>query len=103
MGLDCVFVINTGNNNDASMFGGRGKGSGEFRDPTGIEVDGAGNMVVVDSRNHRLQVFNNEAEFIGFIASDAHFSRPMSLHFNFKSRDLLVTNKGSKTVSKYEF
>ena len=103
MGLDCVYVIPTTSSDDASMFGGRGKAPGQFRDPMGIEVDDAGNMVVVDSRNHRLQVFDSKAEFVGFIASNDHFSRPMSLHFDFKSRDLLLINKGSKTVSKYEF
>ena len=103
LGLDCVYVINTGNSNDARMFGGRGKGIGEFRDPTGIEVDDAGNMVVVDSRNHRLQIINNELEFVGFVASNAQFSRPISIHFDFESRDLLVINKGSKSASKFEF
>ena len=103
LGLDCVYVINTGNSNDARMFGGRGKGIGEFRDPTGIEVDDAGNMVVVDSRNHRLQIINKELEFVGFVASNAQFSRPISIHFDFESRDLLVTNKGSKSASKFEF
>ena len=97
-----MYVIPTTSTDGASMFGGRGKGPGQFRDPMGIEVDGSGNMVVVDSRNHRLQVFNSEGEFVGFIVSNAHFSRPMSLHFDFKSRDLLVTNKGSKTASKYK-
>ena len=85
------------------MFGGRGKSSGEFRDPTGIEVDGAGNMVVVDSRNHRLQVINSELEFVGFVASNNQFSRPMGIYFDFETRDLLVTNKGSKSVSRFEF
>ena len=103
LGLDCVYVINTGNSNDARMFGGRGKGIGEFRDPTGIEVDDAGNMVVVDSRNHRLQIINKELEFVGFVASNAQFSRPISIHFDFESRDLLVINKGSKSASKFEF
>jgi len=103
MGLDCVYVIPTNSSNDASMFGGRGKGPGEFRDPTGIEVDDSGNMVVVDSRNHRLQVFNNEAEFVGFVASNAQFSRPINIHFDFESRVLFVTNKGLKAVSKFEF
>ena len=103
MGLDCVYVIPTNSSDEASMFGGRGKGPGEFRDPTGIEVDDSGNMVVVDSRNHRLQVFNSEAEFVGFIASNAKFSRPINILFDFESRVLFVTNKGSKAVSKFEF
>ena len=103
MGLDCVYVIPTNSRDDASMFGGRGKGPGKFRDPTGIEVDDSGNMVVVDSRNHRLQVFNNEAEFVGYVASNSQFSRPINIHFDFESRVLFVTNKGSKAVSKFEF
>ena len=103
MGLDCVYVIHTKSSDDASMFGGRGKGPGEFRDPTGIEVDDSGNMVVVDSRNHRLQVFNSEADFVGFIASNVKFSRPINIHFDFESRVLFVTNKGFKAVSKFEF
>ena len=103
MGLDCVYIINSEDNSEACMFGSRGKSPGQFRDPTGIEIDNAGNMVVVDSRNHRLQVFNSEAEFVGFIASNAQFSRPINIHFDFESRVLFVTNKGSKAVSKFEF
>ena len=103
MGLDCVYVIPTSSSNDASMFGGRGKGPGEFRDPTGIEVDDSGNMVVVDSRNHRLQVINSKLEFSGLVSSNHDFSRPLSIHFDFESRDFCVTNKGSRTVSQYEF
>ena len=64
--------------------------------PTGFEVDDTGNMVVMDSRNHRPQVFNSELEFVGFISSNAQFSRPISIHFDFKS-------KVSKAISKIEF
>ena len=40
----------------ASMVGNRGKGQLEFRDPAALWVDDVGNMLVVDSRNHRLQL-----------------------------------------------
>lgn len=103
MGLDCVYIINSEDNSEACMFGSRGKSPGQFRDPTGIEIDNAGNMVVVDSRNHRLQVINSKLEFSGLVSSNHDFSRPLSIHFDFESRDFCVTNKGSRTVSQYEF
>ena len=41
-----------------SAFGARGFGSGQFRQPTGIDVDEQGNVFVVDTNNSRLQIFS---------------------------------------------
>ena len=71
---------------EASMVGKRGKGPVEFRDPMDVFVDDIGNMIVVDSRNHRLQVINSELEFVGFVASNSQFSRPMGIHFDFETQ-----------------
>ena len=38
--------------------GKRGTGEGEFRDITGIAADSFGTTLVVDSRNHRIQLYN---------------------------------------------
>ena len=38
--------------------GRNGTGPGEFNDPWGIALDGAGHLVVVDQFNHRVQVLN---------------------------------------------
>jgi len=45
-------------------FGKRGKGDGEFETPTGIEVDAAGNILVVDTGNHRVQKFDAQGKFL---------------------------------------
>ena len=42
--------------NSVRMFGGSGKEGGLFSDPAGITVDCIGNMIVADSRNHKLKV-----------------------------------------------
>ena len=34
-----------------------GKGMGQFKDPRGLVIDSRGNLIVVDSGNHRLQIF----------------------------------------------
>lgn len=43
-------------------WGERGERAGEFHDPTGIAV-GAGEVFVADSRNGRIQVFDENGEF----------------------------------------
>ena len=34
-----------------------GKGLGQFKDPRGLVIDSNGNLIVIDSGNHRLQIF----------------------------------------------
>ena len=46
-------------------FGKSGSGPGCFDDPAGLVVDSEGSMVVADSKNHRLCVFNTRGEFLG--------------------------------------
>ena len=53
--------------NESEMFGSRGNKEGEFRDPAGLVVDDMGTMMVVDSRNHRLQLVENELAFVGLV------------------------------------
>ncbi|MGC8785845.1 MAG: 6-bladed beta-propeller, partial [Anaerolineae bacterium] len=45
-------------------WGGFGTGEGQFNDPKGIAVDKEGNVYVVDTRNHRVQVFDGEGRYL---------------------------------------
>lgn len=45
-------------------FGRKGEGDGEFIEPLGICTDTDGNLYVVDSGNCRVQVFDEEGEFV---------------------------------------
>lgn len=45
-------------------FGSRGSGNGQFETPTGVEVDSAGNIYVVDTENHRVQKFDGAGKFL---------------------------------------
>lgn len=42
-----------------TKWGITGTGDGEFKDPWGIEVDGAGDVFVVEATNSRVQKFSN--------------------------------------------
>jgi len=53
-----------------SMFeGGKGTEDGEFDSPTGIAVDGNGNVFVADSGNGRIQKFSSTGAFLATIGS----------------------------------
>jgi DNA-binding beta-propeller fold protein YncE len=53
-----------------NMFeGGRGSGKGEFDLPTGICIDGNGNILVADTGNGRIEKFSPTGSFLSVIAS----------------------------------
>jgi uncharacterized protein (TIGR03663 family) len=48
----------------AASWGGPGPQAGMFSAPKGLAVDGAGNVYVADSQNHRIQVFDADGGFL---------------------------------------
>jgi DNA-binding beta-propeller fold protein YncE len=53
-----------------NMFeGGRGAGKGEFDSPTGIAVDGNGNILVADTNNGRIERFALTGAFLSILGS----------------------------------
>ena len=49
--------------------GGRGDGKGQFDEPRGIAVDGAGNIYVADTGNGRIEKFSPNGTFVTSIAT----------------------------------
>ena len=88
-------------NKDAIKIGKRGKSPSEFRDPTGILVDDVGNMIIVDSRNHRLQIINSQHSCIGFLKSSTAFARPTRVYMDPEAEEVFVSNKGTGSVVKF--
>ena len=107
LGLDCVFIIPADNSDGlaagADMFGKRGKEAREFRDPTDIIVDDVGNMIVVDSRNSRLQVFDDKTEYVGNVKPDITLARPCRIFMDKEARELFIGVKLSKCVYRCKF
>ena len=53
-----------------NMFeGGTGSGKGQFDSPTGIAVDGNGNVLVADTNNGRIEKFSPTGAFLGVIGT----------------------------------
>lgn len=61
-------------------FGGKGRAAGRFHYPTQICVTSAGNIIVSDSLNFRVQVFSPDGRFLNTFGQMGHgpgtFSRP---------------------------
>jgi DNA-binding beta-propeller fold protein YncE len=54
----------------SNMFeGGKGSGNGEFDCPTGIAVDGTGNILVADTMNGRIEKFSSAGSFLSVIGT----------------------------------
>ena len=50
-------------------FGQEGSAPGQFLSPRGVAVDRAGNILVVDEGNHRIQKFTADGKFIASVGS----------------------------------
>ncbi|MBD3224741.1 MAG: hypothetical protein GF313_08425 [Caldithrix sp.] len=64
-------------------FGGGGSQPGQFKDPQALTVNSAGLVYVVDSGNHRLQIFDRQGKLIktvgGFGFQGEQFNYPMDI------------------------
>ena len=75
LGLDCIYRVKV-DGLQVFTVGETGTGVEQFKDPAGIVVDHFGNFIVADSRNHRLQIYDRDDNFVGFVAVDVPVRRP---------------------------
>ncbi|OFW16070.1 MAG: hypothetical protein A3F70_12255 [Acidobacteria bacterium RIFCSPLOWO2_12_FULL_67_14] len=60
-------------------WGRRGTGPGDFGTPHGLAFDSKGRLFVADRDNNRVQIFNQDGEFL---AEWTQFGRPSGLHID---------------------
>ncbi|MGQ9594926.1 MAG: flippase activity-associated protein Agl23 [Anaerolineae bacterium] len=69
--------------NAVLVFGSLGQGPGQFRDPRNLAVDAEGNLYVLDTGNHRVQVFTANGQFLrewgGEGVTPGHFKEPWGI------------------------
>lgn len=89
----------------AMTFGHEGRETGEFRQPGGIMVDGAGRLYVADTYNHRIQVFHPNGRFIAtFGAEGMQFGallRPKGLAWG-GDQLVYVADTGNHRIQAYD-
>ena len=103
LGLDRVYVFDS-SANILQVFGNTGSGPGCFDDPAGLDVDGEGNMVVADSRNHRVSLYSKDGRFVSHLRLNPPVKRPSGLLLDRDRKELYILNlAGNKALVKYNF
>jgi len=95
LGLDCIYILNLeseGGRCKNTTYGGTGTGPGCFSDPAGLAVDSLGNMLVADSRNHRVCVYSKDGVWVGDVKLSPEARRPSGLVFDEKNKHLYLLN-----------
>ena len=55
-------------------FGKSGSGDGEFASPLELAIDSSGNILVVDTKNNRVQVFNSDGIYVSQFGNQGSIS-----------------------------
>jgi tripartite motif-containing protein 71 len=78
--------------------------AGQLRSPWGIAVDGAGDVFVTDTGNHRVEKFDREGNFItqwgGFGNGDGQFNFPYGVAVDAKG-SVFVVDSGNTRVQQF--
>ena len=88
------------------QFGTEGVDDGEFRSPTGIALDGEGNVYVADTDNHCIQKFDNNGVFLARWGGEADseegaFYYPRGLA-TATTGEVYVADSGNNRVQKFD-
>jgi NHL repeat len=80
---------------ESGWVGGPSDAEGEFDFPQGVAVDGSGRIFVTDTRNSRVQIFNEGAYEFGFVIDPEIDYRPTSIAVVDKNVDPTLTHYGA--------
>ncbi|MBI3399250.1 MAG: 6-bladed beta-propeller, partial [Deltaproteobacteria bacterium] len=83
----------------------KGAANGQFYEPAGIAVAPDGKIYIVDSENNRVQVFNNDGQFIKIFGTkgrgDGQFRMPFGIAIDADSR-LFVTDSKNGRIQVFD-
>ena len=83
-------------------FGTRGSGPGQFLAPVGVTVDDEDNILVADSKNHRIQKFTNDGQFLASVGTKGtgplQFKDPMDVAFNTHNKKVYVVDSWNHRI-----
>ena len=87
-------------------FGKQGSGEGMFQHPYGVAVSDGDEMVVADSNNHRVQVFDSNGTFLRFFGREGknagEFKYPVGVAIN-KDRNISVADTNNHRIQIFSW
>eukprot|EP01112_Ceratiomyxa_fruticulosa_P016564 TRINITY_DN5028_c0_g1_i1.p1 TRINITY_DN5028_c0_g1~~TRINITY_DN5028_c0_g1_i1.p1 ORF type:complete len:657 (-),score=156.55 TRINITY_DN5028_c0_g1_i1:52-2022(-) len=83
-------------------FGSKGEGNNEFNQPSNVCVDTADNILVCDSLNHAIKIFNPEGKFITSFGKKGNdgmsFDSPIGIFLDQLSGDIFVADSENSKI-----
>merc|ERR1712192_359657 len=102
LGLHHIYVMDSATGQLLLKVGKYGSEAGCLDSPAGLAVDDDGNMLVADSKNHRISVFSPKGDFLG-VSKLPEVKRPSSLLLEPNTNQLFVLNlAGYIALVKYK-
>jgi len=102
LGLNYIYILDPITLRMKS-FGSSGSDPGQFSDPAGLVVDLKGNMIIADSRNHRLCLFSKYGKFICNLHLKPEARRPSGVVLDRENKELYVLLlQGKSAMIKYK-
>lgn len=102
LGLNYIYILDPVTLSMKS-FGSTGSSPGQFSDPAGLVVDMKGNMIIADSRNHRLCLFSKYGQFICNLDLKPEARRPSGVVLDRENKELYVLLlHGKAAMIKYK-
>ena len=90
---------------EKGRFGGRGSENGKFNNPQAIAISRENIVYVVDTGNHRIQLFDLSGEFIksigGFGFKDDQFDTPRDIWVN-SIINIYVADYNNQRIQRYD-
>lgn len=88
-----------------TTWGGRGDGSGQFKEPQGLAVDPSGFLYVADTGNQRVQKLDSNGAFMteigGFGWESEHFDRPVAVSAR-NGLDVFIADYNNQRIERYD-
>ena len=95
----CISIHSSGKK--IRSFGQEGSAPGQFYSPCGVAVDRAGNILIVDGGNHRIQKFTADGKFIASVGSGGdkplQFNAPVGIGIG-PSEKVYICDHGNHRV-----
>ena len=89
----------------SSAFGSGGTGNGQFDHPADVALTAAGQLLLADSENHRIQRFDQDGKYLGqfgtYGAGNGQFFRPSGVAVA-PNGDILVAEPGNDRIQRLD-